>query len=229
MTLPPPPMHLKGTTAASPHSTTSPTISTKSTYPTILSHFPLPPPLQPPPAPNIPPSFGVPDTNFSSITAFQLKGKGAWFKFVIVGSSHSHGNTKESIKQLTKKPMETPTYNPMKECPAIHDNEHHDHDHDCDHEDKLLWDVNEDEASLWDIKYDEDDAPRDVNKDKALWDVNNVDAVLLVDNHSDDEGDKSMWDHDDYDDSDDDVQIPLPSPAPNILTNSNRWHDSCFL
>jgi hypothetical protein len=75
----------------------------KSTTPTIPSHGPPPPPPQPPPAPNIPPSVRVSDTNFASITAFQLKGRSAWFKFVVVSSSL--GKTKEPTKQMMKKPI----------------------------------------------------------------------------------------------------------------------------
>ncbi len=81
-----PPTHLKGTTAAPPSLTTSPTIPTLSTAPTIPSHSPPPPPPQPPPAPNIPPSFGVSDTNFASSTALQPKSRGGSFKFVVKGA-----------------------------------------------------------------------------------------------------------------------------------------------
>ncbi len=104
---PPPPIHLKGTSAAPSYLTTSLINSTKSTTPTIPFHGPPPPPPQPPPAPNITSYVGVSDTNFTSITSFQLKGRRAWCKFVIIGSSV--GKTKKPSKQLMKKPIQMPT------------------------------------------------------------------------------------------------------------------------
>jgi hypothetical protein len=98
----------------------------------------------------------------------------------------------------TKKQIKKPTYSPMKECRVSHDN-----DHDHDHEDEVSWDVDEDEA---------------------LWDVDNEGEALLDDNDSYDEGDESLWDHNDDDDSDD-AQISPPPPAPNIPKNPYRMHD----
>ncbi len=97
MTLPP--MHLKGTTAAPPSLTSSPTIPNLSMTPTIPSHSPPPPPPQPPPAPFIPPSFGVSDTNFASSTALQPKGRGGLFKFVVKGAE---ADMNGMVKRLSK-------------------------------------------------------------------------------------------------------------------------------
>jgi hypothetical protein len=73
------------------------TPSIEATTPTIPSHgYPPPPPPQQPPAPNIPPSIGESETNSASNISFQLKGRSAWFKFVIIGNSL--GKTKEPTK-----------------------------------------------------------------------------------------------------------------------------------
>jgi len=112
----PPPTHLNGDTTAPPSLTSTPTISSSATTPTIPSYGPPPPPPQPPPAPNILPSFRVSGTDFASRIALQPKGRGGSFKsglnFAVAGAGAEMNETRKDIfTQITQSPPPPPAPN----------------------------------------------------------------------------------------------------------------------